>query len=210
MEIRVLFDDTVSSCYLESGFGLSLLIDGTIIFDTGSDGSKLIHNLKTQNVAAGDIDSVVISHEHWDHVDGLEKLLGWKQAMVYISSGFSGAFETHIQDHGGVVTTAYSPVFLKENIFTTGEIEGLYKNEPIAEQGIIIEYRPNRGALISGCAHYGIFEGIRIAQDNIEKVLGRSLRIDTVVGGLHLRHKSDTHIVGLANRLKEIGIKKVF
>ena len=58
--------------------GLSLLITAfmngtrrTVLFDTGPHGSTLLRNADLLAVDFGDIDAVVLSHGHWDHVGGV-------------------------------------------------------------------------------------------------------------------------------------------
>ena len=46
-----------------------------ILFDTGATGTSLLNNLKALNKDLKDLDCVVFSHGHWDHVWGIPKLL---------------------------------------------------------------------------------------------------------------------------------------
>lgn len=73
---------------LKAEFGLSLYIESAkqkILFDTGSSG-KFIDNAKALGIDIGSIETVVISHAHFDHTGGLKRFLKEnKQAKVYIS-----------------------------------------------------------------------------------------------------------------------------
>ena len=58
--------------------GLSLLITArtgntrsTLLFDTGSEGATFLRNARILNVDFAEIDTVVLSHGHWDHGGGL-------------------------------------------------------------------------------------------------------------------------------------------
>jgi len=46
-----------------------------ILFDTGPTGASLLNNLKTLKKDLLDLDAIVFSHGHWDHVWGIPKLL---------------------------------------------------------------------------------------------------------------------------------------
>jgi 7,8-dihydropterin-6-yl-methyl-4-(beta-D-ribofuranosyl)aminobenzene 5'-phosphate synthase len=61
--------------------GLSLLVsvaqgDGrrTILFDTGSSVNELVHNMRVLGVEPGEIETIVLSHGHFDHTTGLNGL----------------------------------------------------------------------------------------------------------------------------------------
>ena len=68
---------------LISQFGLSILIECTyadgrphrILFDTGWTAGPVIQNLSQLGVRLGEIDSLVLSHAHFDHTGGLAGLL---------------------------------------------------------------------------------------------------------------------------------------
>jgi len=58
--------------------GQSFLIefpDKKILFDTGMNGPKLLHNMKQLNIDPNSIDVLVLSHGHLDHTGGLKALL---------------------------------------------------------------------------------------------------------------------------------------
>jgi 7,8-dihydropterin-6-yl-methyl-4-(beta-D-ribofuranosyl)aminobenzene 5'-phosphate synthase len=57
--------------------GVSFLIetfDGKVLFDCGQSGDVLIHNAAQMEKSLDEIDFLVISHAHYDHTGGLEKL----------------------------------------------------------------------------------------------------------------------------------------
>jgi 7,8-dihydropterin-6-yl-methyl-4-(beta-D-ribofuranosyl)aminobenzene 5'-phosphate synthase len=58
--------------------GQSFLIrseEQNILFDVGTSGKKLLHNMKELNVEPNDIDLLVLSHGHYDHTHGLPEFL---------------------------------------------------------------------------------------------------------------------------------------
>jgi 7,8-dihydropterin-6-yl-methyl-4-(beta-D-ribofuranosyl)aminobenzene 5'-phosphate synthase len=47
----------------------------TVLFDTGVSPAGMVENMRRLGIAPGDIDVVVLSHGHWDHVTGMEGLV---------------------------------------------------------------------------------------------------------------------------------------
>ena len=90
MKIITLVDNRTQSKNLETEHGLSLYIetdDGQkIVYDTGQS-DLFMHNAKKLDVNLQDIDKVIISHGHYDHVGGLLAFLKInKTAKVYMSA----------------------------------------------------------------------------------------------------------------------------
>ena len=73
-------------------WGLSFLIDDDILFDAFGDARMLMGNLRRFKVDIGKISQVVVSHEHWDHVEGLRSLLAQKPGL-----------KIHLPHHADVV-----------------------------------------------------------------------------------------------------------
>ncbi len=64
-----------SRCWGEHG--VAFLIEtaaGHILFDTGSSGTVLLHNLAALEIAPESLDALAISHAHYDHTGGLAAL----------------------------------------------------------------------------------------------------------------------------------------
>lgn len=73
VEIVVVVDNNRGSGNLISVWGISLFVkadDVSFLFDTGPDPEVLEHNVNILKIDVGDIDFIVISHEHGDHVGG--------------------------------------------------------------------------------------------------------------------------------------------
>ena len=49
--------------------------DGKVLFDSGDSGDVLLANAATMEIDLGQLDALAISHAHFDHTGGLEKLL---------------------------------------------------------------------------------------------------------------------------------------
>lgn len=210
MKVTVLFDEETLTPNLKTGFGLSLLINDSVIFDTGSDVHALLHNIRTLNINTSMIKIIVLSHEHEGHTNGLSTLFSiLENPYIYICPSFPQKIKQQIEEYGGVISASYTPVRITEDIYITGEICGIYRNEPMPEQSFIKMNSNNYATLVCSCAHYGLIKGIDRIQKRIAYYYGRQVIIDTIIGGFHLRHESDTILKEFSKKLCELGIAKV-
>ena len=210
MKVTVLFDEAALTPDLKTGFGLSLLINETVIFDTGSDGEALLNNIQNLNIDVGKISAVVLSHEHKDHTGGLDSLLSiLKKPTLYLCQGFGHTYDNYKPKIQQVVTTNSTPVKITDDIFTTGEIFGTYKIIPLSEQSLFITCPDDTVALICGCAHYGIAESFELLVKKISDYLERPISVNCSIGGFHLRHESDTYLRYVSEKLLYFGVRKI-
>jgi len=144
MKITIVYDNEVKKEGLRAGWGFSALIEDAgvspLLFDTGADSPTLLHNMKELNIEPQDIGTIVISHAHGDHTGGLSEILSINGiAELYLPSSFRRAFP------GKRVTMVKGPVQIRENIFSTGELESI-------EQSLAL--KTDRGVFVlTGCAH---------------------------------------------------------
>lgn len=66
------------TCLCSAAHGLSLLLTATnerrrarILFDAGPEGDVFVRNASRLGVELGEVDTIVLSHGHWDHAGGL-------------------------------------------------------------------------------------------------------------------------------------------
>jgi 7,8-dihydropterin-6-yl-methyl-4-(beta-D-ribofuranosyl)aminobenzene 5'-phosphate synthase len=98
MHVQLLFDKKTSDEKLNVGWGVSFLVDGRILFDTGEKGDWLLKNMKVLGVDVEGIEAVVISHDHWDHTGGLWDVLAKKKSQTSLRSpGFSAQFKARVR-----------------------------------------------------------------------------------------------------------------
>ena len=169
MKITIVYDNEVKQPGLKADWGFSSLIETIdappVLFDTGADGSILLHNMSQLKIDPSAIGIVVISHPHWDHSGGLEALLKVnKDAELYLPQSFST---------GGIserkITVVKEPLQIRKNIFSTGELDGI-------EQSLVVN--TDKGLLVVvGCSHPGV-GSILDAASRFGQVYG-------IIGGFH-------------------------
>ena len=74
LSISVVYDNNTYKEGLSEAWGFSCVLKGaekTILFDTGEDGSILLSNMEKLGIHTKEIDLIVLSHFHDDHVGGL-------------------------------------------------------------------------------------------------------------------------------------------
>jgi 7,8-dihydropterin-6-yl-methyl-4-(beta-D-ribofuranosyl)aminobenzene 5'-phosphate synthase len=171
MKITIVYDNEVKKEGLRAGWGFSALIEDAgvspLLFDTGADSPALLHNMKELNIDPQDISIIVISHAHGDHTGGLSEILRINGiAELYLPGSFSRAFP------GRKVTIVKGPVQIRENIFSTGELEGVEQSLALkTDTGIFV---------LTGCAHPGI-RSILAAAAKFGELYG-------IAGGFHGFH----------------------
>lgn len=205
MEIKVIFDKNTDNNKLHIGWGISLLINNKILFDTGEDGEWLLKNMESMNIDINGIESIIISHNHWDHTGGLTALLTarTKQVPVYICPGFSAELKELITQKGGTPVETQQWQEIKKNIYTTGEIPGIYKNAHLLEQSLVLR-TPNGLSVITGCAHPGILDILSLVKEHFKEE-----NIFLVIGGFHLLEE-DTRIIDfIVREFKMMGVERV-
>ena len=77
-QITVLYDAFGNSSSMQKDWGYAALVElgnKRILFDTGNNPDILAANAKTKNIDLSNLDFVVMSHRHGDHMGGLAYLL---------------------------------------------------------------------------------------------------------------------------------------
>jgi 7,8-dihydropterin-6-yl-methyl-4-(beta-D-ribofuranosyl)aminobenzene 5'-phosphate synthase len=165
-----------------------------VLFDTGGSGNILLNNMSLLGINGSQIDSIVISHQHGDHINGLEAVAGLNEAAVYLPAAFSESVkalyraQNRLKEVNGWTKIA-------QGIYLTGEIGG-----SIVEQALVVETAHGL-VVVTGCAHPGIVEIVHQVRDHGEVYL--------VMGGFHLGENSTGQIQAVIDALKDLGVQKV-
>jgi 7,8-dihydropterin-6-yl-methyl-4-(beta-D-ribofuranosyl)aminobenzene 5'-phosphate synthase len=201
LSITVIYDNNPYKAGLKTGWGFSCLVKGNkkvVLFDTGGDGSTLLANIKKLGINPGEIDMVVLSHIHGDHMGGLARFLEKNSNVtVFIPQSFPGDLKREIKRYGAHVVAVKESMKICKGIYSTGEL-----GSDIKEQSLVIHDK--RGLIIiTGCAHPGIVNVI-----NKSKYLFRR-DIFLLVGGFHLFKKSSIELKKIVADLKKAGVQYI-
>ena len=186
MKITIIYDNEIAKSIkgLKAGWGFSCFIqtkEKNILFDTGWDGDMLVSHMQILGIDLLEIDSVILSHDHWDHCGGLARVLNLnKNLEAYVPKSFSNHLKKEIKKRAKLFCEVQQPKEIYPGIYTTGEIEGSLSTGKtkisIKEQSLI--FSTVKGlVIITGCAHSGI--------NNILNSANKLGNIYALIGGFH-------------------------
>ena len=170
MKLTIVYDNNVlkKEMGLESDWGFSCLIqtqNKNILFDTGTKGRILLNNMKKLDIDPKNIDIIVLSHEHHDHIGGLKSLIPYLSNIELYKIGKNsnnGKIKSIIPE---------KPEKISDNVWTTGRLKGTIGEQSLVLHGIKGWY------VLTGCSHPGVGKIIQKAKE-IGKVVG-------IIGGFH-------------------------
>jgi 7,8-dihydropterin-6-yl-methyl-4-(beta-D-ribofuranosyl)aminobenzene 5'-phosphate synthase len=196
----VIYDNNPYLPGLRTDWGFACLVEtihAPVLFDTGQDGTILLQNLGELGLDPAQIDMVVLSHIHGDHIGGLQALLDQGiEPIVVVPAAFPESFKRGIRKQTHLVELA-EPAEIREGIYTTGAMGSTIVEQALAvcsEAGTVV---------ITGCAHPGVVEMTARAKE----VTGQEIAL--VIGGFHLGGASQEKIDRIATALRDLGVERI-
>jgi len=200
--ITILYDNNRFDPYLEARWGFSCLVEGwekTILFDTGGDGTVLLHNMRQLGIKPEKIDAIVLSHNHADHTGGVRAVLAEnRDVVVYVPISFSESFKAALRSLGARVEEVSGMRKICAGVFTTGEL-----GKGIVEQSLVLT-TPEGLVVVTGCAHPGVVNIVRTAKE----MTGED-NVYLVLGGFHLANEPASRIKDILKEFRRLSVKKV-
>ena len=196
LQILPLYEEASASEDFDFGHGVSYLIrtdSATILMDLGNNPTESAHlpalqNMQSLGISWEEIDAIVISHPHPDHMGGVK---AWQEntlSFVDFTTDLSTMpiyLPTPMDYSGAVLIHSSEPTLISKDIATTGVISypevfpiSLFSAKGY-EQGLLIHIAEHGLVMITGCGHPTMEKMVKRA----EALYG--LKVIGVVGGLH-------------------------
>lgn len=75
------------------------------------------------SISPTDIDTLVLSHQHWDHIGGLPAILHANPYMhIYVPSSFSANLKKEVSSRCAALHEVKGPQSICGDVYTTGEL----------------------------------------------------------------------------------------
>jgi len=200
MDVRVIATGYTKKQRAAGKWGVSFLIED-VLFDTFGDEQTLLNNLGKMKISPQKIKYLAVSHDHWDHTAGLEKILKLNSKIkVFICAGSSRELKNKLVKNSAQIIEVKNKVKIKKNIFSSGQIQGTYDGKTIFEQSLVCKTKKGL-VVITGCAHPGVMKILNYVRGNFREPLY------ALVGGFHLNQMPKEYIEELVTQIKSLGLK---
>ena len=188
---------------LKSPWGISLYLetkDLRILFDAGPDPDALRINAEKLGINLKLLDFIVISHEHSDHVLGLEYIAKLDRNLtVYVPKHMIASCKVWIKNLGFKVVEVDATRMIDEGVSIIGELHG-----PPYEQALAVNVKDVGLIILVGCSHLGVDKIITKATNDLNR------EPYAVIGGFHLFGARREEMKSIAKNLMESGLEKVY
>lgn len=230
MKLTVLTENAAGGKLLAE-HGLSYLIehDGkNILFDTGHSSVFLVNSILLGISLPEIVDTILLSHGHWDHGNGL-KFLNNKKLITHPKS-FIKRYRKGSSENIGLsmskeeieakyhLVESESPYYITQNIIFLGEIprENTFESKStsfidaqgnddfVPDDSAIVIIQNNELIIISGCAHAGICNITEYA-----KKVSVIKSVKAIIGGFHLKNR-DAQLQNTVEYFKQIRVERLF
>ena len=165
--------------------------------------SRFYNLLTASGIPIEKLSKIVISHKHWDHVNGLPIVL---EKSNYMTDVFVPNFDLKFigsQNPTGRLAGIENPVQINDFLWSKGQMKGSTWIGTIHEQSLAI-IKNDSIYLLTGCAHPGI---VQIVERTINCHPDKS--IDLIIGGFHLMRQSDHYVKEVSSKLKKLRVKNI-
>jgi 7,8-dihydropterin-6-yl-methyl-4-(beta-D-ribofuranosyl)aminobenzene 5'-phosphate synthase len=199
-QITITYDNNPYDDRLSAAWGFSCVIklnEGVILFDSGGDWAILLSNMGKLGIDPKEIDLVVLSHTHGDHVGGLASFLECHSDVTgYMLTSFPQRLKDEVRLSGARLDEVGEARELFDGALTTGELDG-----GIKEQSLLLK-TPQGSVVITGCAHSGVVNIVRKAKEI------RQDEVYLILGGFHPGGASVSTIEAIIKDFVELGVQR--
>ena len=173
------------------------------VFDAGGEASVILENLHSLGSSGLELEALVISHNHWDHVFGLPGVMSsaLNYPPVYVAASAADGIKQ--QYPRAEVIAIDGPKKIAPEVWLTGPLEIEFLGAPLSEQAMVLE-RPDGLHVVVGCSHPGIVAIVERVREMFPET-----PIAFVGGGFHLRSTGEKEIQRIASDLERLGVQKI-
>ena len=201
VELTVVYDNNPYDPRLKAAWGFACYIEtdtAKILFDTGGDPRTLLDNMEKLSISPQEIETIILSHIHSDHVGGLFGILERNRDVdVYVPASFPDDLKSRVRSFDSRLVEVERPLKICEGVMTTGELGSVIK-----EQSLIVN--SSKGLIVvTGCAHPGIAFIVEEAVELTDE------EVYLVIGGFHLSGSSEEEIGSIIDRFRSLNLTKV-
>ncbi|MFC1546683.1 MBL fold metallo-hydrolase [bacterium] len=203
MQIKILAEGSTTLERKVKKWGLSFLINETVLFDTFGNADILLANIRDMNVDVQKIKTIVISHNHWDHIAGLLPILKMNNNIkVYFPVDMDEDMKKELDILNIKVSQYENQIEIQKNIYKTETLQCIYKNHILKEQFVVIKNNA-KISVITGCAHPGIVNILKYVKYHFEEP------IDLVMGGFHLNNCTKEEVKSIIYDIGKFGFIRI-
>ncbi len=204
MRLKVLAEGSTKWQRFIKHWGLSVLIGDDILFDTFGMPDYVLKQLKRFNIDPDKIKHIVISHDDWDHVSGLWKILERnKDVTVYVCPNINPDIKSRIRRCATHSVEVDKLTEIRSGVYLSGELKrGSRSGVALPEQYLAIR-TPDGVAIITGCAHPGIVDIVQHAKAAF------NCGIRSLIGGFHLKDYTVEKAHDIILKVRSLGVRQV-
>ncbi len=204
--LKIVYNNYAGGQGLTADWGFACVVEGgekPVLFDTGTQGSILMANLKQMDIDPHDVAAVVLSHIHTDHTGGLDDFLKANpQVTVFVPPSFPPRFIKTVEraDARCVAVKKGQPIL--PGLWSTGEL-----GTGIKEQALVAATADGL-VVVTGCAHPGVVEMVRGAKEVAAELGLESDDVALVTGGFHMLQMNDEQIKRTIDELRALRVRR--
>ena len=203
VNITILYDNRCERCDLQEGWGFSSYIEfegAKILFDTGGDLAAFEKNAQKMNLDYDEISHLLFSHRHWDHVTGFTEIIKKVQpeTHLFVPKTFPWRLKRKAASCLKHTHVVRSFEHIGPNIYSLVLPCGFW----LYEQALILKTEKGLG-IITGCAHPGIVQILKKAQEHFQD------DIAFVLGGFHLFSAKAEQSAQVVKEFQKLRVQKV-
>ena len=248
MRLTVLADDSRNPTRpeLTAKHGLSFFIElkaggraTNLLMDTGQSADIILQNSKKLDIDLKKVDSIVLSHGHYDHTGGLLgvlKHIDKKVPVIFHPESLKSKFVSkkrrlkkagipfkvsELERSSGALNSNRGPTSIMPGVWVSGEIKRVspfekVKGFKIREGGKLVDdYMPDDQALFLTVKDKGLVVITGCAHAGVINTIKQAQRMTgsnevyAVIGGFHLASASVKKVKATIDELQKVGIKAI-